>query len=64
MVYGWCFPGEFDKLRSPFEWDLISRSLTLMAIEGFVFFTCTVFIEYIGTCKRRLVLGIVLTIST
>jgi len=45
--------GEFDKLRSPFEWDLISRSLVIMGMEGFIFFSFTVIIEYLRTCKRR-----------
>ncbi|XP_065067747.1 ATP-binding cassette sub-family A member 2-like [Rhopilema esculentum] len=45
--------GEFDKLRSPFEWNLISRNLVFMAIEGFVFFSFTLMIEYLSTCKKR-----------
>ena len=54
-----CFTGyltgEFSKIRTPFEWDLISRSLVVMAVEGIIFFTITLLIEYFSAPKRRYV---------
>lgn len=38
--------GQYDKMLSPFEWDLISKKLTVMAIGGLVFFIITLLCEY------------------
>eukprot|EP00794_Sanderia_malayensis_P015936 gene15936-17537_t len=45
--------GEFGKVRTPFEWTLITRSLVVMLIEGVVFFSITLFIEYFQSLKTK-----------
>ncbi|KAF3851641.1 hypothetical protein F7725_013413 [Dissostichus mawsoni] len=34
--------GQFDKMKSPFEWDIVTRGLVAMTIEGFVGFLITI----------------------
>uniref|UniRef100_A0A8C3RDR9 ATP-binding cassette sub-family A member 2 n=1 Tax=Cyanoderma ruficeps TaxID=181631 RepID=A0A8C3RDR9_9PASS len=34
--------GQFDKMKSPFEWDIVTRGLVAMTIEGFVGFFITI----------------------
>ncbi|XP_077992334.1 ATP-binding cassette sub-family A member 2-like [Glandiceps talaboti] len=38
--------GEYEKVRHPFEWDILSHMLVVMAIEGFVFLGFTLLCEY------------------
>lgn len=38
--------GQFDKMKSPFEWDIVARGLVAMAIEGFVGFFITIMCQY------------------
>ncbi|XP_045145112.1 ATP-binding cassette sub-family A member 2 isoform X2 [Echinops telfairi] len=38
--------GQFDKMKSPFEWDIVTRGLVAMAIEGFVGFFLTIMCQY------------------
>ena len=38
--------GQFDKMKSPFEWDIVTRSLVAMTIEGFVGFLITILCQY------------------
>ncbi|XP_036272663.1 ATP-binding cassette sub-family A member 2 isoform X2 [Pipistrellus kuhlii] len=38
--------GQFDKMRSPFEWDIVTRGLVAMAVEGFVGFFLTIMCQY------------------
>nr|XP_006817327.1 PREDICTED: ATP-binding cassette sub-family A member 2-like [Saccoglossus kowalevskii] len=45
--------GAFDKMHTPFEWQLTSRMLVVMAIEGLVFFVLTLLIEYRFFIKPR-----------
>lgn len=41
------FPaGQFDKVKSPFEWDIVTRGLVAMTIEGFVGFLITILCQY------------------
>ncbi|XP_051505257.1 phospholipid-transporting ATPase ABCA1b isoform X2 [Myxocyprinus asiaticus] len=35
-----------DRFRSPLEWDMVGKNLFAMAVEGVVFFTITVLIQY------------------
>ncbi|XP_070532576.1 ATP-binding cassette sub-family A member 2-like [Ptychodera flava] len=49
--------GEFDKMRSPLEWELTARMLTIMAIEGLIFFGITVLCEYRFFFKPRKVMS-------
>lgn len=42
-----CFySGQFDKMKSPFEWDIVTRGLVAMTIEGFVGFFITIMCQY------------------
>lgn len=44
-----CSPshsGQFDKMKSPFEWDIVTRGLVAMTIEGFVGFFITIMCQY------------------
>ncbi|KAA8578520.1 hypothetical protein FQN60_007312, partial [Etheostoma spectabile] len=38
--------GQFDKMKSPFEWDIVTRGLVAMTIEGFVGFVITILCQY------------------
>lgn len=38
--------GQFDKMKSPFEWDIVTRGLVAMTIEGFVGFFITIMFQY------------------
>uniref|UniRef100_A0A6Q2XK49 ATP-binding cassette sub-family A member 2 n=1 Tax=Esox lucius TaxID=8010 RepID=A0A6Q2XK49_ESOLU len=38
--------GQFDKIKSPFEWDIVTRGLVAMTIEGFVGFFITILCQY------------------
>ncbi|KAJ8285694.1 hypothetical protein GJAV_G00029870 [Gymnothorax javanicus] len=38
--------GQFDKVKSPFEWDIVTRGLVAMTIEGFVGFFITIMCQY------------------
>eukprot|EP00111_Clytia_hemisphaerica_P002239 TCONS_00006276-protein len=48
--------GKFDKIRSPFEWELVTRSLVYMVTEGFIFFIITLLIEHFSTRSKRTVI--------
>uniref|UniRef100_A0A4W4H9Z9 ATP-binding cassette sub-family A member 2 n=1 Tax=Electrophorus electricus TaxID=8005 RepID=A0A4W4H9Z9_ELEEL len=37
--------GQFDKVKSPFEWDIVTRGLVAMTVEGFAFFTRRFFFQ-------------------
>uniref|UniRef100_A0A2K6FXD3 ATP-binding cassette sub-family A member 2 n=1 Tax=Propithecus coquereli TaxID=379532 RepID=A0A2K6FXD3_PROCO len=38
--------GQFDKMKSPFEWDIVTRGLVAMTVEGFVGFLLTIMCQY------------------
>uniref|UniRef100_A0A8C9HM65 ATP-binding cassette sub-family A member 2 n=1 Tax=Piliocolobus tephrosceles TaxID=591936 RepID=A0A8C9HM65_9PRIM len=38
--------GQFDKMKSPFEWDIVTRGLVAMAVEGVVGFLLTIMCQY------------------
>ncbi|KAM7094065.1 ATP-binding cassette sub-family A member 2 isoform 2-T2 [Molossus nigricans] len=38
--------GQFDKMKSPFEWDIVTRGLVAMTVEGFVGFVLTIMCQY------------------
>ncbi|KAK2502159.1 hypothetical protein MC885_015949 [Smutsia gigantea] len=38
--------GQFDKMKSPFEWDIVTRGLVAMTVEGFVGFFLTIMCQY------------------
>ncbi|GCB61728.1 hypothetical protein scyTo_0007097, partial [Scyliorhinus torazame] len=38
--------GQFGKMKSPFEWDIVTRGLVAMTIEGFVGFFITIMCQY------------------
>uniref|UniRef100_A0A3Q3SME2 ATP-binding cassette sub-family A member 2 n=1 Tax=Mastacembelus armatus TaxID=205130 RepID=A0A3Q3SME2_9TELE len=38
--------GQFDKMKSPFEWDIVTRGLVAMTIQGFVGFLITILCQY------------------
>lgn len=38
--------GQFDKMKSPFEWDIVTRGLVAMTIEGLVGFLITILCQY------------------
>ncbi|KFO99089.1 ATP-binding cassette sub-family A member 2, partial [Calypte anna] len=38
--------GQFDKIKSPFEWDIVTRGLVAMTIEGFIGFFITIMCQY------------------
>uniref|UniRef100_A0A4W4HDU6 ATP-binding cassette sub-family A member 2 n=1 Tax=Electrophorus electricus TaxID=8005 RepID=A0A4W4HDU6_ELEEL len=38
--------GQFDKVKSPFEWDIVTRGLVAMTVEGFVGFLITILCQY------------------
>lgn len=40
------YSGQFDKMKSPFEWDIVTRGLVAMTIEGFVGFFITIMCQY------------------
>nr|XP_055034932.1 phospholipid-transporting ATPase ABCA1b [Misgurnus anguillicaudatus] len=42
-----------NRFRSPLEWDMVGKNLFAMAVEGVVFFTITVLIQYRFFCKPR-----------
>ncbi|KAK3526537.1 hypothetical protein QTP70_030758 [Hemibagrus guttatus] len=44
-----------NRLRSPFEWDMVGKNLFAMAVEGVVFFIITVLIQYRFFIKPRVV---------
>ncbi|XP_012576614.1 PREDICTED: ATP-binding cassette sub-family A member 2, partial [Condylura cristata] len=39
-------PCQFDKMKSPFEWDIVTRGLVAMTVEGFVGFFLTIMCQY------------------
>lgn len=41
-----CSTGQFDKMKSPFEWDIVTRGLVAMTVEGFVGFFLTIMCQY------------------
>lgn len=41
-----CPTGQFDKMKSPFEWDIVTRGLVAMAVEGLVGFFLTIMCQY------------------
>ncbi|MBN3299367.1 ABCA2 protein, partial [Amia calva] len=45
--------GQFDKVKSPFEWDIVTRGLVAMTIEGFVGFFITIMCQYNFLRKPR-----------
>ena len=50
--------GQFSRLRSPFEWELVSRNLVAMASMGLGFFIITLLCEFKFFIKpRRLALN-------
>lgn len=40
------FSGQFHKMKSPFEWDIVTQGLVAMTIEGFVGFLITILCQY------------------
>uniref|UniRef100_A0A452FWY2 ATP binding cassette subfamily A member 2 n=1 Tax=Capra hircus TaxID=9925 RepID=A0A452FWY2_CAPHI len=38
--------GQVDKMKSPFEWDIVTRGLVAMTVEGFVGFLLTIMCQY------------------
>ncbi|XP_058158739.1 ATP-binding cassette sub-family A member 2 isoform X1 [Dasypus novemcinctus] len=38
--------GQLDKMKSPFEWDIVTRGLVAMTVEGFVGFFLTIMCQY------------------
>lgn len=38
--------GQLDKMKSPFEWDIVTRGLVAMTVEGFVGFLLTIMCQY------------------
>lgn len=38
--------GQWDKVKSPFEWDIVTRGLVAMTAEGFVGFLLTLMCQY------------------
>ncbi|GFQ81398.1 ATP-binding cassette sub-family A member 2 [Trichonephila clavata] len=38
--------GQYDKMKSPFAWDLVTRNLVAMAFSGLVFFFITLLCEF------------------
>ena len=52
------FTGQFSKMKSPFEWELVSRNLVTMAAMGLGFFIITLLCEFNFFIKpRRLALN-------
>ncbi|KAK3577511.1 hypothetical protein CHS0354_026468 [Potamilus streckersoni] len=45
--------GQYNKMKSPFEWDLISRKLVAMSLCGLIFFILTLLTEYRFFIKQR-----------
>ena len=45
--------GNYDKMKSPFEWKLTARNLVAMAIMGFLFFCITLLCEFRFFIKPR-----------
>ena len=45
--------GQFSRLRSPFEWELVSRNLVAMAAMGLGFFIITLLCEFRFFIKPR-----------
>lgn len=45
-IYEYVISGQFDKMKSPFEWDIVTRGLVAMTIEGFVGFLITILCQY------------------
>lgn len=46
MSIFYTLSGQFDKMKSPFEWDIVTRGLVAMTIEGFVGFFITIMCQY------------------
>ncbi|XP_019396628.1 PREDICTED: ATP-binding cassette sub-family A member 2 [Crocodylus porosus] len=50
LLYGYVHRAgvhwQFDKIKSPFEWDIVTRGLVAMTIEGFVGFFITIMCQY------------------
>ena len=40
-----CVAGQYNKMRSPFEWELVARNLVAMAVMGLTFFFITLLCE-------------------
>ncbi|XP_074655833.1 ATP-binding cassette sub-family A member 2-like [Tubulanus polymorphus] len=45
--------GQFDRIKSPFGWELMSRNLVAMAVMGMIFFIITLLCEYKFFLKPR-----------
>ncbi|XP_043914151.1 ATP-binding cassette sub-family A member 2 [Protopterus annectens] len=43
--------GQFDKMKSPFEWDIVTQGLVAMAFEGFIGFFITIMCQY-NFCRK------------
>lgn len=43
---GTVLSGQFDKMKSPFEWDIVTRGLVAMTVEGVVGFLITILCQY------------------
>ncbi|XP_031510593.1 ATP-binding cassette sub-family A member 2 [Papio anubis] len=44
--------GQFDKMKSPFEWDIVTRGLVAMAVEGVVGFLLTIMCNSLADPQR------------
>lgn len=42
-----------NRFRSPLAWDMVGKNLFAMAVQGVVFFTITVLIQYRFCIKAR-----------
>ena len=49
----YCNSGQYDKMLSPFEWNLTAKKMVVMAIVGLVFFLFTLLCEYRFFIKPR-----------
>ena len=47
------FLGQYNKMKSPFEWELVSRNLVAMAVMGLSFFFITLLCEFNFCIKPR-----------
>ena len=49
----WFASAGENRFRSPLAWDMVGKNLFAMAVEGVVFFTITVLIQYRFCLKAR-----------
>ncbi len=52
----WIFfpvSGQYNKLKSPFEWEIVARNLVAMASMGLIFFCITLLCEFNFFIKPR-----------